>query len=156
MTGMRYVNGLAGLVLLIIALSYLDERDWATWLPIYGFGALVAFSFLKTRMPVWATWICAAAATGATFSYFAFFFQIAPHLRGDWIAQGHACSSLLLAAFCMIPVLAGFSRRLKAGPEAQTAAVQSGWRLRTWLSRRLARLAPRRSPTPHQIRPTTR
>ena len=153
---MRYVNGLAGLALLAIAWSSIGEPDWRIWLPVYGFGSIIALSALKARMPIWLTWLCAAGAAGATFAYFSLFFQIAPHLRGDWISQGHACAHLLVAGFCMIPVLAEFSRKLKLGPEAEAASASTRLPLGATLSRVLSRFDPRRSATPQELPPTTR
>lgn len=153
---MRYVNGLAGLVLLGIAWSSIGEPDWRIWLPAYGLGSIIALSALKARMPTWLAWLCAAGAAGAMFAYFSLFFQIAPHLRGDWISHGHACLNLVVAAFCMIPVLAEFSRKLKLGPDAETASAPAAWPLRAALARWLGRLDPRRSATPQELPPTTR
>ena len=151
---MRLVNGMAGIALLVIAFNQLGEPDWEIWLPAYAVGSLIALSSLKPRLPAWVVWVCAAAATGAMFCYFSLFFQIAPHLRGDWIAQGHTSTNLLVAAFCMIPVLAEFSRRLKApeGDVARGAVGQGLWRSATRLA---ARLVPRRLRAERQIRQTT-
>lgn len=150
---MRFVNGLAGVALLVIAFNHVGEPDWEIWLPVYAVGALIALSSLKASLPVWVVWTCAAGATAAMFCYFALFFQIAPHLRGDWISQGHASTNLLVAAFCMIPVLAGFSRRMKAGPEAEVAAQQAGgpppWRTAV---RFVSRVMPRRTETQRPVR----
>ena len=152
---MRFVNGMAGLALLVIAFNQVGERDWEIWLPVYAVGSLIALSTLKSRMPVWVLWCCAAAATGAMFCYFSLFFQIAPHLRGDWISHGHSSTNLLVAAFCMIPALAEFSARMKAEPEAEAARGVAGQRLWRFPSRIIARFAPRRSPAQRQVRQTT-
>lgn len=152
---MRFVSGLAGLALLVIAFNHVGEPDWETWLPVYAVGSLIALSSLKTGMPMWLVWACAACATAAMFCYFALFFQIAPHLRGDWISQGHASMHLLVAAFCMIPVLAEFSRRMKAGPEAEAAAKAAGPSLWHSVRHRIAGLVPRRADTGRPVRQTT-
>ena len=110
---MRYVNGLIGVALLVLALTYLDEADSVPWSLIYGYGALVALLSLKTRITEQVAWIGAIGATAAMFCYFALFFQMVPHLRGDWVFRGHECIYLVAAAFCMIPVLSDFSCRLK-------------------------------------------
>lgn len=154
---MRYVNGLIGVALLFVAGSHVGKTDWVIWLPIYGAGAVIALSSLKAQMPGWMVWACAIAATGMMFGYFSLFFQLAPHLRGDWIVQGHACSNLLIAAFCMIPVLSEYSRRMKVKQDARTFGVRrrstSDFSLRHFLSRLLPRLLPDRSPD--QIRKPT-
>lgn len=152
---MRFVNGLAGMALLVIAFNHVGEPDWEIWLPVYAVGSLIALSSLKPGLPVWVVWACAACATAAMFCYFALFFQIAPHLRGDWISQGHASTNLLVAAFCMIPVLAEFSRRMKAGPEAEAAPSAVGPSLWRTVGRRIARLVPRRTATGRPVRQTT-
>ena len=110
---MRYVNGLIGVALLVLALTYLNEADSVPWTLIYGYGALVALLSLKTRITERVAWIGAIGATAAMFCYFALFFQMVPHLRGDWVFRGHECIYLVAAAFCMIPVLSDFSCRLK-------------------------------------------
>ena len=110
---MRYVNGLIGLWLVALALMYIGQDDWALWTPIYGTGALIALLTLKPQMSLWMVWSCAIIATAAMFFFFAFFFQMAPHLKGDWFSQGHESLLLLISAFCMIPVLSEFSCRMK-------------------------------------------
>lgn len=110
---MRYVNGLIGVALLVLALSYLNETDSVPWSLVYGYGALVALLSLKPRITERVAWIGAIGATVAMFCYFALFFQMVPHLRGDWVFRGHECIYLVSAAFCMIPVLSNFSCRLK-------------------------------------------
>ena len=117
---MRYVNGLIGVALFVLALSYLNETDLAPWSLIYGYGALVALLSLKSRITDRVAWIGAIGATVAMFWYFALFFQMVPHLRGDWIAQRHESIYLVAAAFCMIPVLSNFSCRLKGDRELKT------------------------------------
>ena len=112
---MRYVNGLIGVALLVLALGYLNEADSAPWSFIYGYGGLVALLSLKSRITGRVAWIGAIGATAAMFCYFAMFFQMVPHLRGDWVYRGHECIYLVAAAFCMIPVLSNFSCRLKGG-----------------------------------------
>ena len=142
---MRYVNGLIGLVLLGVAFSHVGTTDWLIWLPVYGAGAVIALSSLKARMPDWMVWTCAIVATATMFGYFSLFFQIAPHLQGDWISRGHACSNLLIAAFCMIPVLSEFSRRMKTEDDAPYGSPfesTSEFSLRRFISR----FVPDRSP----------
>ena len=118
---MRYVNGLIGVALIVLALSYLSENDSAPWSLIYGYGALVALLSLKSRITYPVAWIGAIGATVAMFCYFALFFQMVPHLRGDWIAHRHESMYLVVAAFCMIPVLSNFSCRLKGNRGIKTA-----------------------------------
>ena len=118
---MRYVNGLIGVALIVLALSYLNENDSAPWSLIYGYGALVALLSLKSRITYPVAWIGAIGATVAMFCYFALFFQMVPHLRGDWIAHRHESLYLVVAAFCMIPVLSNFSCRLKGNRGLKTA-----------------------------------
>ena len=118
---MRYVNGLIGLALIVLALSYLREADSARWSLIYGYGALVALVSLKPQITYPVAWIGAIGATVAMFCYFALFFQMVPHLRGDWIAHRHESMYLVVAAFCMIPVLSDFSCRLKGNRGLKTA-----------------------------------
>ena len=131
---MRYVNGLIGMALIVLALSYLDETDATRWSLIYGYGALVALLSLKSRVTYAVAWIGAIGSTVAMFCYFALFFQMVPHLRGDWIARGHESVYLAAAGFCMIPVLSNFSGRLKGNGGLKSAgdtvgvddALQSG------------------------------
>ena len=118
---MRYVNGLIGVALLILAFSYLSKDNSAPWSLIYGYGALVALLSLKSRITNPVAWTGAIGATVAMFCYFALFFQMVPHLRGDWIAHRHESMYLVVAAFCMIPVLSNFSCRLKGGRGLKTA-----------------------------------
>ena len=118
---MRYVNGLIGVALIVLALSYLNEIDSAPWSLIYGYGALVALLSLKSRITYRVAWIGAIGATVAMFCYFALFFQMVPHLRGDWIAHRHESLYLVVSAFCMIPVLSNFSCRLKGNIGLKTA-----------------------------------
>ncbi len=118
---MRYVNGLIGVALIVLALSYLNENGSAPWSLIYGYGALVALLSLKSRITLPVAWMGAIGATVAMFCYFALFFQMVPHLRGDWIAHRHESLYLVVAAFCMIPVLSNFSCRLKGNGGLKTA-----------------------------------
>ncbi len=118
---MRYVNGLIGVALIVLALSYLDEADSARWSLIYGFGALTALLSLKSRITPVVAWLGAIGATVAMFCYFALFFQMVPHLRGDWIRHGHESMYLVAAAFSMIPVLSNFSCRLKGNGGLKSA-----------------------------------
>lgn len=118
---MRYVNGLIGVALLVLAVTYLDEADSVPWSLIYGYGALVALLSLKTRITEQVAWIGAIGATAAMFCYFALFFQMVPHLRGDWVFRGHECIYLVAAAFSMIPVLSNFSCRLKGNHGLKSA-----------------------------------
>ena len=118
---MRYVNGLIGVALIVLALSYLSENDSAPWSLIYGYGALLALLSLKSRITYPVAWIGAIGATVAMFCYFALFFQMVPHLRGDWIVHRHESLYLVVAAFCMIPVLSNFSCRLKGNRGLKTA-----------------------------------
>lgn len=117
---MRYVNGVIGLALIVLALSYLREADSARWSLIYGYGALVALVSLKSQVTHPVAWIGAIGATVAMFCYFALFFQMVPHLRSDWIAHRHESMYLVGAAFCMIPVLSDFSCRLKGNRGLKT------------------------------------
>ncbi len=117
---MRYVNGVICVALFVLALSYLSESNSVPWSLIYGCGALVALLSLKSRVTYPVAWVGAIGATVAMFCYFALFFQMVPHLRGDWIAQRHESIYLVAAAFCMIPVLSNFSCRLKGDRELKT------------------------------------
>ena len=118
---MRYVNGVIGVALFVLALSYLSESNSVPWSLIYGYGALVALLSLKSRVTYPVAWVGAIGATVAMFCYFALFFQMVPHLRGDWIAHRHESIYLVAAAFCMIPVLSNFSCRLKGSAGLKTA-----------------------------------
>ena len=118
---MRYVNGVICVALFVLALSYLSESNSVPWSLIYGYGALVALLSLKSRVTYPVAWVGAIGATVALFCYFALFFQMVPHLRGDWIAQRHESIYLVAAAFCMIPVLSNFSCRLKGSAGLKTA-----------------------------------
>ena len=118
---MRYVNGLIGVVLIVLAFSYLSKDNSVPWSLIYGYGALVALLSLKSRISNPVAWTGGIGATIAMFCYFALFFQMVPHLRGDWIAHRHESMYLVVAAFCMIPVLSNFSCRLKGDRGLKTA-----------------------------------
>ncbi len=150
---MRYVNGFIGLALVLIAYLHVGDTDWGIWLPVYGAGGVIALSSLKSEMPDWMVWTCAVLATGMMFGYFSLFFQYAPHLRGDWITQGHACSYLLLAGFSMIPVLSEYSRRMKVRQESRAGDAHRFSAPDISLRRLLSRFAPDRSPD--QIRKPT-
>ena len=142
---MRYVNGLIGLTLVLVAWSHVGEADWVIWLPVYGAGAIIALSSLKAEMPDWMVWACAIATAGMMFGYFSLFFQYAPHLRDDWITQGHACSYLLLAGFCMIPVLSEYSRRMKVMQESRARRARRETTSEFSPRRLLSRFVPARS-----------
>ena len=118
---MRYVNGLIGVALVVLALRYVGETDAVPWSLVYGYGALVAFLSLKSRITYPVAWIGAIGATVAMFCYFGLFFQMVPHVRGNWLTLGHECMYLGSAAFCMIPVLSNFSCRLKGNGGLKTA-----------------------------------
>ncbi|MDE0452467.1 MAG: hypothetical protein OXI90_11980 [Gammaproteobacteria bacterium] len=153
---MRYVNGMIGVALIVLALSYLSKDDSGLWSLIYGYGALVALLSMRSRVSPLVAWLGAIGATVAMFCYFALFFQMVPHLRGDWIRHGHESMYLVAAAFSMIPVLANFSCRLKGNGGLKTAEDPAGARRPSLLPFRLPAAPPwnsKRTHTDGSVRP---
>ena len=83
------------------------------------------------------------------FCYFALFFQMVPHLRGDWISMGTSAMYLVAAAFSMIPVLANFSCRLKGNGGLKAAEDPVGAKRHFQLPFRLPAALPWNSKRTH-------
>jgi hypothetical protein len=79
-------------------------------------GALLALTACKPALDVWSMRILGTAAALTMFLYLAGFFFRAPHLGAEWYAhEGNSGTlALLVAGFCMLPVVAGFTCRLKS------------------------------------------
>jgi len=113
---MQYVNGALALVLVGLGALHIDDPDPAIWLSLYGAGAILAATACKPSLTPWTVRVLATAATVTMFIYFAGFFFCAPYLTEGWYArEGHASTlALLVAGFCMMPVVSGYSCRMKA------------------------------------------
>lgn len=89
-------------------------------------GAALAFPTLTRSLRPGLSRLLAIAATAFLFFYFAGFLKVAPHLGSGWYTMHMVALGQLLGAFAMIPLLAEYSCRLKAGgmgarPQRQTA-----------------------------------
>ena len=105
---MQYVNGALALVLVGLGALHIDDPDPAIWLSLYGAGAILAATACKPSLTPWTVRVLATAATVTMFC--------APYLTEGWYArEGHASTlALLVAGFCMMPVVSGYSCRMKA------------------------------------------
>lgn len=113
---MRYVHGALALVLVVLSLLHLDDPDPGFWMSLYGAGAILAATACKPTLGRWTVRVLATAATLTMFLYFAGFFVRVPYLGEAWYAtEAHGGTlALLIAAFCMIPVVSSYSCRMKA------------------------------------------
>lgn len=119
---MAWANAVIAVLLAGLSLLYLDEPDRALWMTAYGVGALLALAACKPSMGPWSLRILGTAAVLTMFLYLAGFFFRAPYLGAEWYTkEGNSGTlALLFAGFCMLPVVAGFTCRLKSarnGPE---------------------------------------
>lgn len=115
---MQYVNGTLALVFGGLGLLHLELKDPAIWPGLYGAGAMLAATSCKPQLTPWTVRVLATTATFTMFIYFAGFFFCAPYLTEGWYArEGHGGTlALLIAGFCMMPVVSGYSCRMKAVP----------------------------------------
>lgn len=116
---MQYVNGMAGVVFLVLAALQYDPSDSPWWPLSFGFGALLALITFKRELNIWTVRLLAVSSTGAMFLYFAAFFSLGLYAQQDWYQQEGSlhCMSLLAAGFAMIPLLADFSWQMKAASD---------------------------------------
>lgn len=119
---MRYFTAVLAVVLAGLALTQIGEPGEWLWIGAYGVGALLAGAASKRHLNLWTQRILAVASTLTMFLYLAGFFSRAPYLGEDWyaVAGNGGTLSLLLAGFCMMPVVSAFTCRLKSC--AHTAA----------------------------------
>jgi|AntRauTorcE11898_2_1112593.scaffolds.fasta_scaffold70224_2 hypothetical protein len=113
---MAWANAVIAVLLAGLSLLHLDEPDGLLWMTAYGVGALLALTACKPALDVWSMRILGTAAALTMFLYLAGFFFRAPHLGAEWYAhEGNSGTlALLVAGFCMLPVVAGFTCRLKS------------------------------------------
>lgn len=118
---MVYLPGLLALALAALSITHADEPDGLIWMGAYGVGALLALSACKPEMTRWPLRILAVASTVTMFLYLAGFFLRAPHLSEGWYAEGNSGTlALLVAGFCMMPVVSAFTCRLKTQASGST------------------------------------
>lgn len=113
---MHYLNGILGLMLIAFAVVGYGADGGMFWSGVYALGAGLALFSMHRSMNIWTVRVLAAAATLTMFFYFAGFFARAPVLGDDWY-QGEGARHivmLLLAAFCMMPVVAEYSCQMKS------------------------------------------
>lgn len=113
---MAWANAVIAVVLAGLSLLHLDEPDRMLWMTAYGVGALLALAACKPSLNVWSMRILGTAAVLTMFLYLAGFFSRAPYLGADWYSSKGSSGTLalLIAGFCMLPVVAGFTCRLKS------------------------------------------
>ncbi len=113
---MHIVNGVIGLFLAALAILHGTMPGSMQSALAFAVGSLLAFLTLLPNMSTAVARAFAVITTVCMFFYFAGFFSLAPELHSEWYRgmQARAAFSLLLAAFCMIPVLSCYSCRLKA------------------------------------------
>ena len=123
---MQYLNGCIGGVFILLALLHLGVPDCFWLVSMHLCGAALAFPALMRSLRPGLSRLLAIAATLFLFFYFAGFLKVAPHLGSGWYTMHMVALGQLLGAFAMIPLLAEYSCRLKAGglgarPQKQTA-----------------------------------
>jgi hypothetical protein len=113
---MHYVNGALALVLVVLSVLHLNDPKSVLWMSLYGAGAILAAASLKATLSPWTVRVLATAATVTMFLYFAGFFFRAPYLGEAWYtSKGHGGTlALLVAGFCMMPIVSAYSCRMKA------------------------------------------
>lgn len=116
---MQYVNGVAGIVFLVLAALHYDQPDALWWLPGFGFGALIALTTFRRELDLWLVRVLAVSSVGAMFLYFGSFFNLELYSHENWYQQEGSlhCMSLLIAGFAMIPLLTEFTWRMKAAAD---------------------------------------
>jgi hypothetical protein len=117
---MAWANAVIAVLLAGLSLLYLDEPDRVLWMTAYGVGALLALAACKPTLSVWSMRILGTAAALTMGLYLAGFFSRAPYLGDDWYTKEGSSGTLalLFAGFCMLPVVAGFTCRLKTARQA--------------------------------------
>ena len=115
---MQYVNGAVGIVFLVLAALQLGAPS-PHWSLCFLAGAALAFIALKRELNLWIVKSLAVASTGAMFWFFWGFFGLDLYNVQEWYNQEGSvqCMSLLIAGFCMIPILSDFSWRMKAAAD---------------------------------------
>lgn len=114
---MRMLNALIACVLLSFAVLHAFMPNHMSFIFTYGAGAFFALVTIKPGgMSINTARLFAIGTTAIMFFYFAGFFAMTPHFRGDWMSTGAALEGLgmLLSAFLMIPILSCYSCLLKA------------------------------------------
>lgn len=114
---MQYVYVALALVLVGLSLLHLgDEERPLVWVSLYGAGAILAGAACKPTLNRWTLRVLATAATVTMFLYFAGFFFSAPYLGEAWYMNSRNIDTLalLVAGFCMMPVVAAYSCRMKS------------------------------------------
>lgn len=113
---MHYLPPVLALVLAGCSLLHLGDPDRVLWMAAYGVGALLALAVCKPVLNAWTLRILALASTGTMLLYLAGFFSRAPYLGEEWYrADGSGGTlALLLAGFCMMPVISAYTCRLKS------------------------------------------
>lgn len=114
---MRYIHGIIGCVFVVIALLHIGIPDSFYYIAMYSCGAALAFITLIPDINLFISRLLAMATTASMFFYFASFFRMAPDLHGNWYVEHLLAMGMLFGAFCMIPLLADYSCRLKADCE---------------------------------------
>ena len=116
---MQYVNGALALVLGSLGVLHLDLEDSAIWPGLFGAGAMLAATGCKPSLTPWTVRVLATAATFTMFIYFRFLLLRAYLTEGWYAREGHGSTlALLIAGFCMMPVVSGYSCRMKVLPSS--------------------------------------
>lgn len=113
---MHYVNLVVALVLVGLCFVHLgDEERPMIWLSLYGAGAILAAAASKPTMNTWTLRALGTASTATMFLYFAGFLFCAPYLSESWYTSRSNIDTLalLIAGFCMMPIVAAYSCRMK-------------------------------------------
>ncbi|MEE4361525.1 MAG: hypothetical protein V2I63_08365 [Pseudomonadales bacterium] len=116
---MRIVNGIAAIVLFGLMLLHLGRPQAPLWIAAFALGGMHALMACRAPSRPWLLRLLAVSATATLFLYFGGFLSRAPHLGDHWYltdARGHTLM-LLVAAFCMMPVVAAFTCRMKEAGE---------------------------------------
>lgn len=120
---MHYLYAILAIALTGLTLTCLDDPGRAA---MFAAGALLAAIAFRHRLPRLAVRLLAVVTVGMLFGYLGQFFNLAPGLSADWYSRQEMLESagLLFAGFSMIPVLSGYSCRMKAdaAPQAESSA----------------------------------
>jgi hypothetical protein len=116
---MRYVSGVISAIFLGLLAMHVVVHPTSHILcsAILALGAALALTTLKRDMPRMLVRLLAVSTVAVMFVFFFGFFQMVPAFDGSWYRNELALEAVsqLVAAFAMIPVLASYSCRLKAG-----------------------------------------
>ncbi|MEM6707934.1 MAG: hypothetical protein AAF648_04045 [Pseudomonadota bacterium] len=112
------VNGAVGSVFILLLVQYLTKAETVNPMcasMLVSATALSALTFVR-NLPLWATRLAAIFTVAVMFYFFASFFHLVPSLGEQWYqrADSLVALSFLFGAFCMIPLMAEYSCRLKA------------------------------------------